>query len=173
MRAYAKGREREKERERAREWGKESGGVYAPGAKVKYVAAAPASRSIMQRVTHASLLHCEPCYASARQGARRIYGGISAVIERYAPSSRYLFLPVGADASLRSSTLLVRPVCDVTSTSSCQSRENWLRRAPKILRSGRTSESHKSIRYLWWCERSLASKWRKHVEDLIFAKMPE
>lgn len=64
-------------------------------AKVKY-AAAPASRSIMRRVTHASLLHCEPCYASARQGARRIYGGISAVIERYAPSSRYLFLPVDA-----------------------------------------------------------------------------
>jgi len=83
------GRKREGtgERERARERG------CAPEAKVKY-AAAPASRSIMRRVTHASLLHCEPCYASARQGARRIYGGISAVIERYAPSSRYLFPPV-------------------------------------------------------------------------------
>jgi len=79
--------------------------VCAPEAKVKY-AAAPASQSIMRRVTHASLLHCEPCYASARQGARRIYGGISAVIERYAPSSRYLFLPVGADAPRRLSTRL-------------------------------------------------------------------
>lgn len=124
----------------------------APGAKVKYAAAAPASRSIMRRVTHASLLHCEPCYASARQGARRIYGGISAVIERYAPSSWYLFLPVGADASLRSGPLLRPFRCSVTSTSSCQSRGNWLRRAPKILRgiraSERASESRKSIRYL-------------------------
>jgi len=82
-----------------------SGGACAPEAKVKY-AAAPASRSIMRRVTHASLLHCEPCYASARQGTRRIYGGISAVIERYAPSSRYLFLPVGAGAPRRFSTRL-------------------------------------------------------------------
>lgn len=87
--------------------------VCAPEAKVKY-AAAPASRSIMRRVTHASLLHCEPCYASARQGARRIYGGISAVIERYAPSSRYLFLPAGAPRRaappFRSAPLL-RPPC--------------------------------------------------------------
>lgn len=151
-------RERGREREHASERKRAGGGVCAWGAKVKYVAAAPASRSIMQRVTHASLLHCEPCYASARQGARRIYGGISAVIERYAPSSRYLFLPVGADASPRSGTLLVCPVCDVTSTSSCQSCENWLRRAPKILRSIQADgcESRKLIHYLWWCERNLA-----------------
>lgn len=99
-------RERRREREKIkREKGDREGerGWCAAGAKAKY-AAAPASRSIMRRVTHASLLHCEPCYASARQGARRIYGGISAVIERYAPSSRYLFLPVGAGAPRRSAS---------------------------------------------------------------------
>lgn len=43
--------------------------------------AAPASRSIMQRVTHATLLHREPCYASTGQGGpedlwrRRIFAG--------------------------------------------------------------------------------------------------
>jgi len=81
----------------------------APGAKVKY-AAAPASRSIMRRVTHAGLLHCEPCYASARQGAWRIYGGISAVIERYAPSSRYLF-PPGRSLAARS-TVVASQICE-------------------------------------------------------------
>lgn len=45
----------------------------ARGVKAK---TAPASRSIMQHVTHATLLHCEPCYASAGQGGPRIYGGI-------------------------------------------------------------------------------------------------
>lgn len=142
-------------RQRARAPARKSGGVCAPGAKVKY-AAAPASRSIMRRVTHASLLHCEPCYASARQGARRIYGGISAVIERYAPSSRYLFLPVAAGAPRRLSARLlspsaplVPPLLHITGASSCQSCGNWLRRVPKILRGTQARErAHKSIRYL-------------------------
>lgn len=142
----------------ARERARKRGCVCTREAKVKY-AAAPASRSIMRRVTHASLLHCEPCYASARQGARRIYGGISAVIERYAPSSRYLFLPVGAGAPRRLSARLrsslrpppppPAPLLLHTGASSCQSRENWLRRVPKILRGIRARErAHKSIRYL-------------------------
>lgn len=116
-------------RQRTRARTREAAGVCAPEAKVKY-AAAPASRSIMRRVTHASLLHCEPCYASARQGARRIYGGISAVIERYAPSSRYLFLPVGAGAPHRLSARLhsspplpVPPLLHIMGANSCQSRE--------------------------------------------------
>jgi len=38
----------------------------------------------------------------------------------------------------------------ITVASSCQSRRNWLRRVPKILRGTREYEwNHKSIRYLW------------------------
>lgn len=44
---------------------------------------APAAQSIMQRVTHATLLHCEPCYASARQVSRGIYGRILTAIGRH------------------------------------------------------------------------------------------
>lgn len=46
-------------------------------------APAPVSESIMQCVTHATLLHYEPCYASARQDSRGIYGGILTAIERH------------------------------------------------------------------------------------------
>lgn len=89
---------------------------------------APASRSIMQRVTHATLLHCEPCYASTGQGGPRIYGGISVVIERYAASSRYLFLRHAAR-------------CFITAAGSC-CQSNWLRRATKILRCSSPLRGH-------------------------------
>lgn len=120
---------------------------------------APASRSIMLRVTHASLLHCEPCYAHpTRQGVWWIYGGISTVIERYRAivavfiPSRFRCRRVASRRARigRLSLDLPRPVyrC-ITDTSSCQSYENWLRRAPKILRGIQAREyTRKSTHYL-------------------------
>lgn len=62
------------------------------------------------------------------KAGRRIYGGISLVIERYAASPRYLF-PPPSPVSLRRRR-----------RSSCQS--NWLRRATKILRCSSPLRGH-------------------------------
>lgn len=86
----------------------------------------------MQRVTHATLLHCEPCYASTGQGGPEdLWRDFAGNRERYAASSRYLFPPPSAPplVSLRRRR-----------SSSCQS--NWLRRATKILRCSSPLRGH-------------------------------
>lgn len=83
------------------------------GGREEWNTPAPASQSIMPYVTHATLLHYEPCYASARQDSRGIYGGILTVIERH--GAVYTVFAPSKPTSVTTNTIFARLIRTILS----------------------------------------------------------